>query len=39
MKNKNAKYIMDRAFSVGIHQNLEIKDLEKIKKNLVKILK
>ncbi len=39
MKNKNAKYVMDRAFSVGIHQNLEIKDLEKIKRNLVKILK
>lgn len=37
--NKVAKYIMDRAFSIGIHQNLSIEDLIKIKKSLIKILK
>ena len=30
---------MDRAFSIGIHQNLSIEDLIKIKKSLIKILK
>ena len=37
--NKVAKYIMDRAFSIGIHQDLSSKDLEKIKNCLIKILK
>lgn len=37
--NKVARYIMDRAFSVGIHQNLIRKDLIKIQKTLIKILK
>ena len=37
--NKAARYIMDRAFSVGIHQSLIKKDLIKIQKTLIKILK
>jgi CDP-6-deoxy-D-xylo-4-hexulose-3-dehydrase len=38
-KNVAAKYIMDRAFSVGIHQSLSNQDLKKIQKSLIKVIK